>query len=210
MKRTTAFSALLALLTAGPARAAEEDTQLWLTGAVAMPLSADLNGNLEVSQRFREGDDQWLVRGNVDLKLSRPVSLGAGATHAEAGGTEEFRLHQQLTLTAGPVAFRTRVEERFFEGADRMQLRVRQRAQVTLPVDAETRAALSGELFYIARSHVAGAGDRLEQWRLNATLTRRLSGRLEGTVGYLFIATPRPGAPDRVSHVPQLTLTVRL
>lgn len=220
MNRTTAFSvavlgAATGLLPTG-ARAADEETQLWLTGTMVTPLAENVVGTFELSRRIRENDDQILLRGSADLRLSETASLGGGGAYLnavdgllETGEDKEFRLHQQLTLSFGAVAFRTRLEERFFEHADRMQLRIRQRVQASAEVTRGWRGALSGEVFYVARSDDRGGEDQIAQWRLNASLAHKLSGTLEATVGYLLMYTPQQDAPDKIAHVPQLTLTYR-
>lgn len=220
MNRTTAFSLAVLGATGGsfPAEAfaADEETQLWLTGTAAVPLAENVSGTFELSRRIREDDDQVLLRGNADFRLSPTVSLGGGGAYVnsidgllETGEDKEFRMHQQLTLSFGALSFRTRVEERFFEDADRMQLRIRQRIQASAQVAKDLHGAFSGEVFYVACSEDDGGDDQIAQWRLNATLAHRLSPTLEATVGYLFMYTPRTGEPDKIAHVPQLTLTYR-
>lgn len=199
------------LVLASPARAEQQDTQLWLYFNTVVPLAKSANATLELSPRFREGGDQFLTRGTVEFKLSPGVSLGGGAAYAENhGGADEFRPHQQMTLTAGPLAFRTRVEERFFTGADRMQLRLRQRVQLVEPVARDTRLSLAGEVFYIARPENRTSDARVESWRGSAALQHRFSKHVEGTLGYLLLYAPRAGKPDKLSHVPQINLTARL
>src|SRR5436190_15601208 len=157
MRHTTALLALLLAAAARPASAADEDTQLWVTESATLPLSDDLDGVFDLSERFREGDDQLLMRGTVEFRLSDNVVAGAGGAYVQTfGGADEVRPHQQLTLTFGPVALRSRIEERFFEGADRMELRLRQRIGVSQPLSSNLKAGLTGELLYIARSRDAG------------------------------------------------------
>jgi hypothetical protein len=220
MSRTTAFSlaALGAVAGSQPtaAYAADEETQLWLTGTMVAPLAKDVSGTFELSRRIRENEDQILLRGNADFRLSPTVSLGGGGAYVnsidgllETGEDKELRLQQQLTLHFGMLTFRTRVEERFFEDAERMQLRIRQRVQASAQVAKDVHGAISGEVFYVARSEDEGGDDQIAQWRLNATLAHRVSPTLEATVGYLFMYTSRAGEPDKIAHVPQLTLTYR-
>jgi len=211
MQRTTAFLVLAtATVLTSPARAAHEDTQLWVTQSATLPLAPRVSGNFEISERFREGSDQLLTRGIADFRLSRVAAVGGGATYVETfGGANEFRPHQQLTLTLGPVALRSRIEERFFAGAERMELRVRQRIGVTQPLASGLRAGIAGELLYIARPRSSADDAHIDSWRANATLTRRLAPRFDGTLGYLAILSPRSGAPDKLSHVLQFTLAFR-
>ncbi len=220
MNRTTAFSLAMLGLAAGlrpaAAHAADEETQFWLTGEIVAPLAKDVKGTFEVSRRFREGDDQLLLRGIADYRLSPVVSLGGGAAYVnsidgvlETGEDREGRLIQQLGLSFGALSLRTRVEERFFEDADRMQLRIRQRVQLSHLVARDVHGAVSGEVFYVARSEDEGGDDQIAQWRLNATVTHGVARNFDLIVGYLLMITPRDGQPDKLAHVPQLTLTYR-
>lgn len=220
MNRTTAFSlAVLAALAGSlPARtqAADDETQFWLNGTAVVPLGDDWSGTFDVSRRFRDDDDQILLRGNADYRVSDRVSLGGGAAMvnsidglAETGNDLELRLHQQVTLRFGAFAFRTRLEERFLEDSDQMQLRVRQRVQTSLPVTRGLDASFSGELFFIARSHLDEGEERVSQLRFNGTLTHGLTERIDVAAGYLMLYTPRRAQPDTIAHVPQVTLTYR-
>ena len=90
-----------------------------------------------------------------------------------------------------------------------MVLRLRQRMGATIPVAQDLTVGLAGELLYIARSQVSGRDAGVDQWRANATISRQLGDTLEGTFGYLAILSPRTGERDRLSHVAQVTLTLR-
>jgi hypothetical protein len=211
MSRTTAFSVSLAVLafTAFPARAADEDIQLWIGESVSAPLSAAVQGTLDLSQRFREGGNQHLARGTAEFRLSPHAVIGGGVAYVSTlGAADEFRPHQQVTLTYGPLALRTRIEQRFFDHAERVELRLRQRIGVTVPVSHRLKAGFAGELFYIAQSQDVGKGAHVDQWRANATLARHLASDLEGTLGYLAILSPRDG-PAKLSHVVQVSVTLR-
>jgi hypothetical protein len=200
-----------AALHAAPAQASDADTQLWLYFNTVVPVSKAATATLEMSPRFREGGDQFLTRGTLDFKLTPAISLGGGAAYvANHGAPDEFRPHQQLTITAGPLALRTRMEERFFQGADRMQLRLRQRVQLSEPVATDTKLTVSGELLYIARTENRTTDPRVDSWRFNAAVQHRFATHIDGTLGYLLIYSPRAGKPDKLSHVPQVTLTARL
>ena len=191
------------------ARAAAEDTQLWLFLNGMVPVAEDATATLELSPRLREGADQILLRGSIDWQVSDGVQLGGGASWVDYAGGHEFRPHQQVQLSHGPLQFRTRVEERFFGGADRAQIRLRQRVQVTVPLAEGLRGVANGELLYIARAESRTGTPRVDSWRANVAANYRLSPRAEVGLGYLAIYSPRAGARDRLSHVPQLRLTLR-
>lgn len=215
MNRTTVKSALLLIpclagATASIARAADEDVQLWTTQSASAPLSDHVTGSLDVSERFREGGDQLLSRASADYRLSPAATLGGGLAYVvTVDGANETRPHQQLTLIFGPLALRSRVEERFFEDADRMELRLRQKATLTWPIAEQWKASLAGELLYIAQSQDRDGDAHVDQWRANATLARQLADKLEGTIGYLAILSPRDDRPDKLSHVVQLSVTLK-
>ena len=82
-------------------------------------------------------------------------------------------------------------------------------AALTVPISPRLKAGFAGELLYLAQSRTSGQGARVDQWRANATLARHLSDDLEVTLGYLAILSPRDGARDRLSHVAQVSLSLR-
>jgi hypothetical protein len=210
MVRTTGFCLIaLAALHAVPVHAAEDDTQLWLYLNTVVPLEDNLSATFELSPRFREGGDQLLTRASLEHSASDHLSLGGAVAYVEFASGHEFRLHQQAVVSLGPFAFRSRVEERWLAGADRPQIRLRQRLATTVPIAENVKAVVGGEVFYIARPETSGSSARVEQWRAQASLQRKVSPHLDAAVGYLFIYSPRPGTADRISHVPQLTLTFR-
>lgn len=194
---------------ATPALAADEDTQLWLSLNTVVPVSEATSATVELSSRFRQGPDQLLTRATVETKLSYTVSVGLGTAYVVYSGGHEVRPSEQVTITAGKLAFRTRLEERLFAGAERAQLRLRQRVQAAFPLAQGTRLVGSGELLYIGRPESSAAKTRVDSWRAAIALQKRLTRRFDASVGYLLIYSPRTLAPDRISHVPQLTLTLR-
>ena len=217
MNRTTGlrlFCAVLAaaILPLGPARATEDDTQFWVVGTIVGEPAEDLTAALEINPRFRGatvGDDLLQTRATLDYRLSPAVAVGAGLLYAEFQGGNETRTHQQVNIRAGQVQFRTRLEERFFAGADRMELRLRQRVQATFPLGEGTAFVTSGEMYSILRSRRNDGDAKVDQWRAQFALQHSLGAGVTGAVGYLLILVPRDG-PNRVSHVPQIGLTVRL
>lgn len=200
------FTALC--LVAAPA-SAQDDSQLWTSTNLALGVAPNVTALAETSYRFREGDDQFLTRATVEWQAIDGFSLSGGIAFTQTAKTSEYRPFQQVSFTTGPLALRTRLEERFFDGATRAQLRLRQRVQVGTALRAGTRAALSGEYFHILRSQNPGSTNRTEQWRINATVIQRVSPHVDMTGGYLYIRTPVPLGADRNSHVGQLTLTFR-
>lgn len=206
----TMLAGCAAALHPASARASDEDTQLWLSLETVALLGDGATGKFEITPKFRQAGDQLELRSSVDFKLSPTIGIGGGGAYVDNNGADEFRPHQQMTISVGPLSFRTRVEERFFEGADRMQLRLRQRVQLSEPVARNTKLIGSAELRYIARPENRTDKARVDSWRFTAAVQHRFAKHIDGTLGYLLSYSPREGKPDKISHVPQVTLTVRL
>jgi len=192
-----------------PAHAAEEDTQFWLFLNGVVPLGNDATATFELSPRAREGGDLLLTRATVELSAAEWAMVGAGAAYVETNGEWELRAQQQVTFEFGPLAFRTRVEQRFFEGEPRSQVRLRQRVATSAPVAERTTLTGSAEVLYIARTENPEDEARVDSWRAIAGIQQRLSRNFTVSLNYLVMLSPRENAPDRLSHVPQLQLVFR-
>jgi len=202
-----AFACIFAL--SAPAHAADQDTQFWLGVSARVPISHHVGVTLEASPRIRSAaaqSDQLLFRSTLDTKVKSWLNVGLGAAFVASDGPNEFRLFQQVTLTTGPLALRSQLEERWFDGAPRVQLRARARAQLTLTVDSRDRALASAERFYVLQAAQPADRPKTEQWRFKLEWRHKLSPRLEFGLGYLLAIAPREGASSSVSHVPQLNL----
>ena len=210
MRGTTAICVALLAACGAPAMAADADTQLWITGTIAASLADDVNGSLDLSQRFRETGNQQLVRGTVEYRLSPVAAIGGGATYVVTdGGPNEFRPHQQVTLTFGSLALRSVVEERMFEAAARPEVRLRERARLTERLSPGTRLSESAELLYIAQPQNRATQARWDSWRGIVMVQQKLAAHVEGSLGYQFVYAPKPTGPDKISHIPLLTVTWR-
>lgn len=193
------------------ARAGEEDTQLWVFLSATGPLDDDTRLTIDTSQRWRSaarGDEQQTIRILVEQQVAERLALGGAVAVFEAGGLSEFRLDQQAVVTLGRFALRSRIEERFFDGADRMEVRLRQRVLYNQPLARDWRATLHGEWFGIVQSRRRDVPDSAE-WRAQLSLFHRLGNNFEVGANYLFILVPNGDRPDRITHVPQATVTYR-
>ncbi len=190
--------------------AQEEDVQLWVYAVAQSDLDGDTRLTLDGSARWREaqrGDEQQTLRFTLEQEVSDGLRLGGGFGVFEAeGGETELRPHQQATLTIGRFAARTRVEQRFFDGADRMELRFRQRIRYTHPIAPSWRASIDGEYFNLIQTRNRTLNPARDQWRGRAIVTHSISQRLSVGASYLLIFTPQPSGADQINHVPQLIL----
>ena len=201
--------AMAAAMVSGSARAAETDTQLWITGTATTTVADDVSATANVIQRFREQGDQRQLRGQADWRVASWLTVGGGLTYSDSAGPDEWRPHQQVSLIAGPLQVRTQLEERYFDGNARPQLRLRERAQLGVPISKVDRLSLSAELLYIVRPETEAANARVDQWRFLGLYQRDLAPGIQGGIGYMLIHAPREGAPNRLSHAPQVTLAYR-
>jgi len=194
------------------ARAADEDTQFWLTGIVRGNLDEDLILVIDTSLRVREpriGPDQQTLRVTVEKEVADGVRIGGGAAIFETGGQTELRPHQQATFTTGRLELRTRLEERFFDDADRMELRFRQRVQYNQPIAPSWRGTAGVEWLALLRARNRGEGFSSDQWRFQASVSREIGKNLELGAIYWLVLKPRGERTDRISHIPQAAITYR-
>lgn len=106
------------------AHAADEDKQLWIYAVAVTDLNDDTRLTFDASARWREersGDEQQTIRFNLEQEISDSTRIGGGLGVFDAGGLTEIRPHQEITFTTGQIVLRTRIEQRFFDGADRLE-----------------------------------------------------------------------------------------
>lgn len=206
-------AALVVCALATPALAQEEDTQFWVYAVGKTDLGDKTGLTVDFTARWREqdrGDEQQTARFTVLHEVTDGVRIGGGGGVFETeGGRTEIRPHQEIDLTFGRFSARTRIEQRFFDGADRMELRVRQLVRYTQPLGGSVKLAVDGEYLGIAQARERGGNRPRDQWRARAILSAQVSDRLTLGGGYMAIHTPREGARDRLNHVPEAYITLR-
>jgi len=137
LRIATLLAALAFAWQPSTASAQDEDVQLWQFFNLTGDLDKDTRLTIDATQRWREearGDEQQTLRVTVEQTVAEGVRIGGGAAVFEAGGATELRPHQQVVFTQGRFELRTRLEERFFDGADQVELRLRQRVQYNIPL----------------------------------------------------------------------------
>ena len=207
------LAALMAAWQPSKAIAQDTDTQLWQFVFLTGDLDMDTRLTLDATQRWREdarGGEQQTIRVMVEQTVGDGIRIGGGGAVFDAGGLTEIRPHQQITFTKGRLELRTRLEERFFDGADRMELRLRQRVQFNQPLGRGWRASVGGEWLGLLQPRDRGQGAMTEQWRAQAGVAYRINDRLELGANYWLIAAPRGSLPARYTHVPQTVVTLRV
>ncbi|WP_137678900.1 DUF2490 domain-containing protein [Aurantiacibacter suaedae] len=202
------FGALCAAAIWGvPAAAADEDVQFWIYLKGSFSVADNVSNTTEISPRWREGSDIIQLRTTFETEVADGFELGAGGAYIESGGNYEIRPHQQLVFSSGRFSARTRFEQRFAEGADRVELRLRQNVQFAQPIAEGTRAHLTGEALYTLQNRDRAYDDRNDQWRGEVGLQQRLNDSFSLTGAYRAIYTPRDNRSDTLNHVAILTLS---
>ena len=191
-----------------PSAAHADESEFWIELATKGDIAPGTALKIEVEQRRKAGPDEYIFGAVVDRDVAEGVTIGGGVEVHDTGGFTEVRPYQQVGYSTGILSLRTRIEERFYDDADRMALRLRQRVQLSDDIAPKLKAAGSVELLYQLRDRNDGGPQRIDQWRFNAGLTYRAAERLEVTGGYLLQLRPRPGG-DTYTHVPQASLAYR-
>jgi Protein of unknown function (DUF2490) len=208
----TLLAALACAWQPSKAWAQDEDVQLWQFFNLTSDLDKDTRLTIDATQRWREearGDEQQTIRVTIEQTVAEGVRIGGGGAVFEASGATEIRPHQQVIFTRGRFELRTRLEERFFDGADRVELRLRQRIQYNQPLGQGWRASVGGEWLGLLQGRNDGQAASTEQWRAQAGIAYRVSKQLEVGANYWLLVFPRGGQPARTTHVPQTVLTYR-
>jgi hypothetical protein len=212
VRTATLLAALCAAWQPSIAQAQDEDVQLWIYAVATGDLDDNTRLTLDASARWREqrrGDEQQTVRFNIEQEVTDSIRIGGGLGVFDAGGLTELRPHQEFTFTSGRLAARTRIEERFFDGADRMELRFRQRLRYSLPLGDDFDARLDGEYFTLVQTQKRNSDAARDQWRGRVEIGWKASKNLRLSLAYLAIYTPTPNAPDPLNHVPQAWIEYR-
>lgn len=207
------LAATLAAWQPSKARADDEDTQFWLNTIATGKIGAGTTLTIDATQRWRDprevGADQQTIRAAIDQQVAKRTRIGGGIMLFDTAGLTEIRTHQQATFSLGRVEARTRIEQRFFDGADRMELRLRQRFTYIQPIAKGWRGTTGIEWLGTLQSRNAGEGSSTEQWRLQSGLFHRLNDRVEVGAMYWMVIFPRGVQPNRTSHIPQASITYR-
>jgi len=214
-RKCLAALALLLLAISPAAKAAEEETQLWIGASATVKASPIDIIVVDIGHRFRRdesGGEQQLARIALDHAVAKNVQIGGGFAFFHSGPEQELRTFQQLTLTHGILQSRTRLEQRFFDTADEASWRLRQRIQASVPLDTAKRWTLvaAGELFFHLNRAKPSDKTGLAVMRQQAGLRHALNKAVDVQLLYMRQQTLRDNRPDAVVHVPWLTLNWKI
>jgi len=209
---TMLLAALAAAWQPSKAQANPEDTQMWLVAFIRDNLTDELYLTIDTSYRWRDpvfGADQQTFRVTVEQKVTDDIKLGGGLSYFQTGTITEIRPHQQFRYAKGGLDLRSRFEQRWFEGADQVELRLRQRVQYTHAIAPRIKALASTEWFGVIQSRRKGKTGGTEQVRNIIGIAYQITPALDIQPSYMLQITPRENRSDAISHVPQITLNYK-
>lgn len=207
------FAAMLSFT--APALAATEESQAWLTESVIIKASDADTVTLDTSQRFRRdrsNGEQQTARILLDHSIAKGVQIGGGIAYFHSEPEQELRLFQQVSFTRGIWLARTRMEQRFFDTADRASWRLRQRVQAAIPLDAAKKWTVIAATELMFNLNRAKPSDKtgLAVMRNQIGLRHPLTKAVDAQLLYMRQQTFRDNAPDAVAHIPWLTLSWKI
>jgi hypothetical protein len=210
------------LLVAAPAQAVEEDAQAWTNFLSYGRVHGDLAFWFDMSIRWTNDYSrlgQVLFRPAIGWKPSDRFMAYAGYTFTEINqpgipAVKEHRAFQQADIglyrwNTGRIATRTRLEQRFFEGASGMAFRYRQKFFIRQDIPGTRLEALGTyEIFLTLKETDIGSRRGFEQGRVYAGVAIPINSRTKLETGYQNQWIPR-AREDFMSHGWWITWAVR-
>lgn len=219
MRRATALAFAIVTAVAAPARAQQQDGQVWLQVNTVVPLADDVRLTLEQIARTSDrqgGVYQTEFGGLLALRIARNVEVGVGyravGAHNRSTAADEDRLRQQIVATFGPLTTRLRVDERFSEGGAETGFRVRPLVRYNHRLNPRGLALfVSHESFFLPNSTPWGQRRGYERMRNIVGVTLPIGRELSADVGYLNqYRLARGGARAQMDHALSVQLTINL
>lgn len=177
-------------------------------------------GNLDSSDTRTSDFSALIIRPAIGYQVNKHVSLWQGYAWAPQFlpfSRHENRLFQQMLienkLKKITLVNRTRLEQRWLEGADRTSVRLRHMLRAAYPLGKNQKWSLVGsnELFVNLNSVEGGPQGGVDQNRVFLGLHRKFNKHVNAEAGYLnqYINAKDPIA-DRMNHVILLTVNFSL
>lgn len=214
-------AALLFAAAAAPARAQEEDMQVWATTTAEFALSERTSLAGQLVTRFSDdagGISEVQLQADLEHELPGGVTVGAGYSYVPRydQGTltsREHRIRQQASVELGKVLGgtlqgRVRLEQRWRDDGEDMLLRLRGRIMWTRPIGPN---GLAVRLWHESFAHLNdtdwGGSARYQRLRNQVSLRRKFGDSITGEVGYLNQYSLADSGPDQLVHALTLGLT---
>ena len=203
---------------APPARAQQQDEQLWLQVNTNVPVADKVRVTLEQIARFGDragGLYQTEFGGLIGYKVAGNVELGFGYRKVGAHNSQapnEDRLRQQVVASFGAVTTRLRIDERFLATGGEVGFRVRPLVRYNHSLGRKGVALFaSHESFLLPNSTRSGQRAGYERMRNIAGVTLPFGRQVVVDAGYLNqYRLGRGGARAQMDHALTLQLTINL
>jgi len=206
-------------LAATPARAQQQDEQLWLQVNTNVPLAKRVRITLEQIARFSDRQDglyQTEFGGLLGFRASKHLEFGFGyrwvGAHNGNNGADEDRLRQQVVGTFGPVTTRFRVDERFNPRGGEVGFRIRPLVRYNHKVGTKGVALfVSHESFFLPNTTSWGQRAGYERMRNIVGINVPLGRSVTSDIGYLNqYRFGHDGAEAQMDHALTVQLTINL
>jgi hypothetical protein len=199
----------------GAVHAHKEETQYWANQGVSTMVDDATTLAFDLSERFLDAPvarHQYLASIAIDRRIAPGVSIGGGVTWSQVGQVNEYRPFEQLTLTRGAMAARTRIEQRMFDNTDGAVWRLRERLQLAVPLDPARRwtGTLNVEGFFNLNRTNSSSTAGLTMVRTLVGIRRTLGRRLSLALSYQRQQTLVANGEDVVTHQPIMAFALKL
>ncbi|HEX8486838.1 DUF2490 domain-containing protein [Sphingomonas sp.] len=207
------------LLAALPARAQQQDEQLWFQVNTNVPLADGVRVTLEQIARFGDRADglfQTEFGGILGYRLSDRIELGVGyrkvGAHNGNLADDEDRLRQHVIASFGPVVTRFRIDERFHPRGDEIGFRIRPLVRYNHRLETDGLALfVSHESFYFPNSTRWGQRRGYDRMRNVAGVTLPIGRLASADLGYLNqYRLSRGGSRAQMDHALSLQVTINV
>jgi len=207
------------LFASRPARAQQDDEQLWLQINTNVPLGSKWRVTVEQIARFSDRQNglfQTELGGIFGYRLSKHFELGAGYRWVAAynGNTaaNENRVRQHIIATFGGFTGRLRVDERFNPRGNEIGFRIRPLLRYNYRIGPNGWGLYaSHESFWLPNSTSWGQRRGYERMRNMIGATVPVSRQISLDVGYLNQYRPsHRGSVAQMDHAMSLQMTINL
>jgi hypothetical protein len=214
--------ALLAAALPTASLAVEQDALLWASVTANGALGGGVLFTGDTQARIGSGPQdfrQYVIRAGLGARIAHHVTVHGGYALFRTGSdrrlSTEHRTWQQIGFPVWSrrglaVVGRTRLEQRFLDGADRVSWRVRQQVRANVPLGRPTEPSLvfASEGFLNLNGPRGAPRAGLDRWRVQAGLSVPLGGGVSLEPAYLNQYVPRRGR-DLDEHILATGLSFR-
>jgi hypothetical protein len=210
---------LPACMLAVPARAQQEDEQLWTQINTNVPVTEDVRVTLEQIARFSDRQDglyQTEFGVLLGAKVAKRIELGLGyrkvGAHNGNTAANENRFRQQVVGTFGAFTTRFRIDERVNPRGDEVGFRIRPLVRYNYRLGGRTTALfVSHESFFLPNTTRWGQRSGYERMRNIVGLMLPIGPRMVADIGYLNqYRFARSGSRAQMDHALNLQLTINI